>query len=51
MKYLNVAEKNDAAKNIANQLSNGSSQRVNTTLFFTRAGLNLTGEKIRFYFL
>lgn len=29
MKYLNVAEKNDAAKNIASQLSNGSSQRVN----------------------
>lgn len=28
MKYLNVAEKNDAAKNIANQLSNGTSQRV-----------------------
>ncbi|KAG4068472.1 hypothetical protein HA402_004813 [Bradysia odoriphaga] len=27
MKYLNVAEKNDAAKNIANQLSNGTSQR------------------------
>lgn len=28
MKYLCVAEKNDAAKNIANLLSNGSSQRV-----------------------
>lgn len=28
MKYLNVAEKNDAAKNIALQLSRGSSRRV-----------------------
>lgn len=28
MKYLNVAEKNDAAKTIANFLSNGTSQRV-----------------------
>lgn len=29
MKYLNVAEKNDAAKSIAAFLSNGRSQRVN----------------------
>lgn len=28
MKYLNVAEKNDAAKNIATILSNGNSRRV-----------------------
>jgi hypothetical protein len=28
MKYLNVAEKNDAAKNIAAILSRGASQRV-----------------------
>jgi DNA topoisomerase III len=28
MKYLNVAEKNDAAKTIAGLLSNGSSARV-----------------------
>lgn len=28
MKYLNVAEKNDAAKNIAGLLSNGTSTRV-----------------------
>lgn len=28
MKYLNVAEKNDAAKTIAGHLSNGSAQRV-----------------------
>ncbi|KAL1377475.1 hypothetical protein pipiens_016233, partial [Culex pipiens pipiens] len=28
MKYLNVAEKNDAAKNIAALLSRGASQRV-----------------------
>lgn len=27
-KILNVAEKNDAAKNIANVLSNGSSRKV-----------------------
>lgn len=33
MKYLNVAEKNDAAKNIANQLSNGASQRVKSNTF------------------
>lgn len=32
MKYLNVAEKNDAAKNIASQLSNGNSHRVKYTL-------------------
>lgn len=30
MKYLNVAEKNDAAKNIAAILSRGASTRVNT---------------------
>lgn len=29
MKYLNVAEKNDAAKTISSHLSRGSSQRVN----------------------
>lgn len=29
MKYLNVAEKNDAAKSIAGFLSNGRAQRVN----------------------
>lgn len=29
MKYLNVAEKNDAAKNIAQHLSRGTSRRVN----------------------
>lgn len=29
MKYLNVAEKNDAAKNIALHLSRGTSRRVN----------------------
>lgn len=29
MKFLNVAEKNDAAKNIAAHLSRGSAQRVN----------------------
>lgn len=29
MKYLNVAEKNDAAKSIAGFLSSGRSQRVN----------------------
>lgn len=28
MKFLNVAEKNDAAKNIAAQLSRGTSRRV-----------------------
>lgn len=28
MKYLNVAEKNDAAKNIAGMLSRGTSTRV-----------------------
>lgn len=28
MKYLNVAEKNDAAKNIASILSSGNSNRV-----------------------
>lgn len=28
MKYLNVAEKNDAAKTIAGQLSNGTARRV-----------------------
>ena len=28
MKYLNVAEKNDAAKNIAGLLSRGASSRV-----------------------
>lgn len=28
MKYLNVAEKNDAAKTISNLLSNGSARRV-----------------------
>lgn len=28
MKYLNVAEKNDAAKNIANILSKGTSRKV-----------------------
>lgn len=28
MKYLNVAEKNDAAKNIAQHLSRGTSRRV-----------------------
>lgn len=30
MKFLNVAEKNDAAKNIAAHLSRGSAQRVST---------------------
>lgn len=30
MKYLNVAEKNDAAKNIASILSRGASNRVTT---------------------
>lgn len=29
MKFLNVAEKNDAAKTIAGQLSNGTARRVN----------------------
>lgn len=29
MKFLNVAEKNDAAKNIAMHLSRGTSRRVN----------------------
>ena len=29
MKYLNVAEKNDAAKMIAGQLSRGKANRVN----------------------
>lgn len=32
MKYLNVAEKNDAAKNIAAILSNGNSRRVDLIL-------------------
>lgn len=32
MKYLNVAEKNDAAKNIAAILSRGNSNRVQFTL-------------------
>lgn len=31
MKYLNVAEKNDAAKNIAAILSNGNSRRVSNS--------------------
>lgn len=31
-KYLNVAEKNDAAKNIALHLSRGTSQRVSNCL-------------------
>lgn len=31
MKYLNVAEKNDAAKNIAQHLSRGTSRRVSNT--------------------
>lgn len=31
MKFLNVAEKNDAAKTIAAHLSRGNSQRVNIT--------------------
>lgn len=30
MKYLNVAEKNDAAKNIAQHLSRGTSRRVSS---------------------
>lgn len=33
MKYLNVAEKNDAAKNIAAQLSNGNSHRVRIRIY------------------
>lgn len=32
MKFLNVAEKNDAAKNIAAQLSRGHSNRVTMNL-------------------
>lgn len=32
MKYLNVAEKNDAAKTIAGQLSNGTARRVSSLL-------------------
>lgn len=32
MKYLNVAEKNDAAKTIAGQLSNGTARRVSLQL-------------------
>lgn len=32
MKYLNVAEKNDAAKTIAGHLSNGTSVRVSISL-------------------
>lgn len=33
MKYLNVAEKNDAAKTIAGLLSKGTSQRVNRIIY------------------
>lgn len=33
MKYLNVAEKNDAAKNIALHLSRGTSRRVSYSEF------------------
>lgn len=32
MKYLNVAEKNDAAKNISAHLSRGTSQRVSAEI-------------------
>lgn len=33
MKFLNVAEKNDAAKTIAGHLSNGTAQRVSERVF------------------
>lgn len=33
MKYLNVAEKNDAAKTIAGQLSNGTARRVSIYIY------------------
>lgn len=33
MKFLNVAEKNDAAKTIAGHLSNGTAQRVSFAMF------------------
>lgn len=35
MKILNVAEKNDAAKNIAGYLSRGTARRVNILYFYT----------------
>ena len=38
IKVLNVAEKNDAAKNIANLASNGSSTRVRQELFALMLG-------------
>lgn len=34
MKYLSVAEKNDAAKTIAGHLSRGTANRVNINLIF-----------------
>lgn len=37
MKYLNVAEKNDAAKTIAGQLSNGTSRRVSVVISLAKA--------------
>lgn len=37
MKYLNVAEKNDAAKNIAAHLSRGTSRRVSFCILYQTA--------------
>lgn len=37
MKILNVAEKNDAAKNIASHLSGGNSQRVRKNIYAQHA--------------
>ena len=40
MKYLNVAEKNDAAKNIAAILSRGNSNRVSPKIYLNKMFIN-----------
>lgn len=44
MKILNVAEKNDAAKSIANVMSRGASQRVSVTaiIWYTTTVINVS---------